>query len=92
MKKINGELYYSLTEVGLIINKTKLTILRWYEYEQTLPEEERLLPQYIEWGNCKTKYIKFADIDKVQEFVKNKKRGCMKNISDKYNGNLVNNK
>lgn len=92
MKKINDELYYSLTEVGLIINKTKLTILRWYEYEETLPEEERLLPQYIEWGNCKTKYIKFADIDKVQEFVKNKKRGSMKNISDKYNGSLVNNK
>ena len=92
MKKINGELYYSLTEVGLIINKTKLTIVRWYEYEQTLPEEERLLPQYIEWGNCKTKYIKFTDMDKVHQFVKNKKRGNMKNISDKYNGTLVNNK
>lgn len=92
MKKINGELYYSLTEVGLIIDKTKLTILRWYEYEQTLPEEERLLPQYIEWGNCKTKYIKFTDMDKVYQFVKNKKRGNMKNISDKYNGTLVNSK
>ena len=92
MKKINDELYYSLTEVGYLIGKTKLTILRWYEYESTLPEEERLLPQYIEWGNCKGKYIKVADMEKVEQFVKNKKRGNMKNISDKYNGTLVNNK
>ena len=92
MKKINGELYYSLTEVGYLIAKTKLTILRWYEYESTLPEEQRLLPPYIEWGNCKGKYIKVADMEKVEQFVKNKKRGNMKNISDKYNGTLVNNK
>ena len=91
MKKINGELYYSITEVGYLVDKTKLTILRWYEFEQTLPEQERLLPPYIEWGNCNTKFIKVEDMDKVYEFIKHKKRGNMKNISDKYNGTLVNN-
>ena len=31
-------------------------------------------------------------MDKVYEFIKHKKRGNMKNISDKYNGSLVNSK
>ena len=38
-----------------------------------------------------TKFIKVEDMDKVYEFIKHKKRGNMKNISDKYNGSLVNN-
>ena len=47
MKIIDGKMYYSLTEIGAIIGRTKVTILRWYEYEETLPVEQRILPDYI---------------------------------------------
>ena len=91
MKKINGELYYSITEVGYLVDKTKLTILRWYEYEQTLPVEQRRLPNYITLGQQHAKYFAAQDIDTFYEFMKTNKRGNMKNVSDKYNGSLVNN-
>ena len=91
MKIINGTMYYSLTEIGAIIGRTKATILRWYEYEEMLPVEQRTLPQYITLGEQHAKYFAAQDIDVFTEFMKKTKRGTMKNISDKYNGNLVNN-
>lgn len=92
MKIIEGNMYYSLTEVGAIIGRTKATILRWYEYEEQLPVEQRRLPHYIILGQQHAKYFAANDIDTFIEFMKSNKRGTMKNISDKYNGNLVNNK
>lgn len=91
MKIINGTMYYSLTEIGAIIGRTKATILRWYEYEEMLPVEQRTLPNYITLGEQHAKYFAAQDIDVFTEFMKKTKRGTMKNISDKYNGNLVNN-
>lgn len=91
MKIINGTMYYSLTEIGAIIGRTKATILRWYEYEEMLPVEQRTLPEYITLGEQHAKYFAAQDIDVFTEFMKKTKRGTMKNISDKYNGNLVNN-
>lgn len=92
MKIIDGNMYYSLTEIGAIIGRTKATILRWYEYEEMLPMEQRTLPNYITLGEQHAKYFAANDIDTFQEFMKKTKRGTMKNISDKYNGNLVNNR
>ena len=92
MKIIDGNMYYSLTEIGAIIGRTKATILRWYEYEELLPMEQRRLPHYITLGQQHAKYFAANDIDTFQEFMKTNKRGTMKNISDKYNGNLVNNR
>lgn len=92
MKMIDGNMYYSLTEIGAIIGRTKATILRWYEYEELLPMEQRRLPEYITLGQQHAKYFAANDIDTFQEFMKTNKRGTMKNISDKYNGNLVNNR
>lgn len=92
MKIINGTMYYSLTEIGAIIGRTKATILRWYEYEELLPVDQRRLPEYITLGQQHAKYFAANDIDTFQEFMKTNKRGTMKNISDKYNGNLVNNR
>lgn len=91
MKIINGSMYYSLTEIGAIIGRTKATILRWYEYEEMLPMEQRTLPNYITLGEQHAKYFAANDIDTFQEFMKKTKRGTMKNVSDKYNGNLANN-
>lgn len=91
MKIIDGTMYYSLTEIGAIIGRTKATILRWYEYEEMLPVEQRTLPNYITLGEQHAKYFAAQDIDVFTEFMKKTKRGTMKNISDKYNGNLVNN-
>ena len=92
MKMIDENMYYSLTEIGAIIGRTKATILRWYEYEEMLPQEQRKLPKYITLGQQHAKYFAANDIDIFQEFMKNTKRGTMKNVSDKYNGNLVNNR
>ena len=91
MKIIDGTMYYSLTEIGAIIGRTKATILRWYEYEEMLPVEQRTLPNYITLGEQHAKYFAANDIDTFQEFMKKTKRGTMKNVSDKYNGNLANN-
>ncbi len=91
MKIIDGNMYYSLTEIGAIIGRTKATILRWYEYEEMLPVEQRRLPNYITLGEQHAKYFAANDIDTFQEFMKKTKRGTMKNVSDKYNGNLANN-
>ncbi len=92
MKIIDGKMYYSLTEIGAIIGRTKATILRWYEYEELLPVEQRTLPEYITLGEQHAKYFAAQDIDTFTEFMKKTKRGTMKNVSDKYNGNLVNNR
>lgn len=92
MKIIDGNMYYSLTEIGSIIGRTKATILRWYEYEDQLPVEQRRLPNYITLGQQHAKYFAAHDIDTFTEFMKTNKRGAMKNVSDKYNGNLANNK
>ena len=92
MKIIDGTMYYSLTEIGAIIGRTKATILRWYEYEELLPVEQRTLPEYITLGEQHAKYFAAQDIDTFTEFMKKTKRGTMKNVSDKYNGNLVNNR
>ena len=51
MKIINGTMYYSLTEIGAIIGRTKATILSWYEYEEMLPVEQSKLPNYITLGD-----------------------------------------
>lgn len=92
MKIIDGNMYYSLTEIGAIIGRTKATILRWYEYEEMLPEEQRTLPKYITLGEQHAKYFAAQDVDTFVNFMKKTKRGTMKNVSDKYNGNLVNNR
>ena len=92
MKIIDGKMYYSLTEIGAINGRTKATILRWYEYEELLPVEQRTLPEYITLGEQHAKYFAAQDIDTFTEFMKKTKRGTMKNVSDKYNGNLVNNR
>lgn len=92
MKIIDGTMYYSLTEIGAIIGRTKATILRWYEYEEMLPVEQRTLPEYITLGEQHTKYFAAHDVDNFVNFMKKTKRGTMKNVSDKYNGNLVNNR
>ena len=89
MKILDGKMYYSLTEIGSIIGRTKATILRWYEYEASLPDDKRTLPGYITVGEQNAKYFLAGDVDRFYEFMKNTKRGDMKVISDNYNGNLT---
>lgn len=67
MKIIDGNMYYSLTEIGAIIGRTKATILRWYEYEEMLPMEQRTLPNYITLGEQHAKYLAANDIDTFQK-------------------------
>ena len=89
MKIINGEMYYNLTEVGQLISKTKVTLYRWYEFEEMLPEEERVLPKIVEVGKTKTKYILASELEKFNLFKTIHKKGSMNKVSEKYNGALT---
>lgn len=82
MKFINGEKYYSLSEVAELMERTKATILRWHEYDIY-----QLLPQYIRIGKNNARYYKATDMEKFEEFKKYTQYGDMKEISDRYNGN-----
>lgn len=86
MKVIDGKKYYSIGELSQILNKQRLTILRWYEYEET--QEVKLLPPYIRIGetNGGVRYWAEDEIYKFDEFFANKKHGDMTKISNKYNG------
>ena len=84
MKVINNERYYTISEVGSIIGKTRATLLRWYEYEREVGASN--LPPYITLGKNNAKFFKESDIIKFHEFKATITRGDMAQISKKYNG------
>lgn len=84
MKLINNEIYYSLGEVTQLIGKTRLTILRWYEFEST--QDVKYLPEYKQIGGNKARYFRRDDLYKFSEFQNNHMNGEMAKISNKYNG------
>lgn len=87
MKIINGEKYYTISEVSQLIGVTRVTILRWYEYEKNKgPQYECLLPPFIRIGGNNAMYFKENDLSKFEEFKIKTKKGDMTQISDKYNG------
>lgn len=81
MKFIEGEKYYSLTEVAQIMGRTRATILRWHEYDI-----HKLLPNYIRVGKNNARFYKADDINKFKDFKKYIQYGDMKDVSMKYNG------
>lgn len=84
MKVINGKKYYTAFEVADLCNVTRNTLIRWYEYEETTGR--KLLPNYIRVGGNHSRYWCEDDIEKIISFKKNKVKGEMKVISDKYSG------
>lgn len=91
MKIINGEKYYTISEVSQLIGVTRVTILRWYEYEKNKDSKYNcILPSYIRMGGNNTMYFNEKDIYKFKEFKDNTKKGDMAQISGKYNGSKNN--
>lgn len=84
MKIINGERYYTTSETAAIVGVTRATLLRWYEYQETL--DVKVLPEFIRIGGHNTKYWSDTNIQKIVQFKKSKKQGDMAQISNKYNG------
>ena len=84
MKVINNECYFTLGEVSQMLNKTRLTILRWYEYDATNSEPQ--LPKWTTLEGSTTRYFSLDDIEKLKEFSRSKKYGEMVNVTSKYNG------
>ena len=84
MKVINNECYFTLGEVSQMLNKTRLTILRWYEYDAMNPEPK--LPKWLTLEGSTTRYFSMEDVEKLKEFSRSKKYGAMKDVTSKYNG------
>lgn len=81
MRTIDGKAYYSLSDVCVIMKKTRSTILRWHE-----ADELGILPSWIRYGSHGARYYAVEDINKFKEFANNKEYGLMTKVSNKYNG------
>lgn len=84
MKIINGQRYYTTSETAAIVGVTRVTLLRWYEYQDTI--DVKVLPEFITLGGHHTKYWSDESIQKIIQFKQSKKQGDMTLISSKYNG------
>ena len=89
LSKLNFSVASKLRETDLILvslgsEQLKINVLSLFP------------PIYCEFislisSSLHAKYFAAQDIDTFYEFMKTNRRGTMKNISDKYNGSLVNN-
>ena len=68
MKIINGQRHYTTSETAAIVGVTRATLLRWYEYQDTI--DVKVLPDYIRVGGHNTKYWSEENIDKIVQEVK----------------------
>ena len=84
MKIINGQRYYTTSETAGLVGVTRATLIRWYEYQDTI--DVKVLPDYIRVGGHNTRYWSEENLDKIVQFKKSKKQGDMALISSKYNG------
>lgn len=82
MKVIEGIKYYTITEVGQLIGRTRCTILRWYEYEELTGG--KLLPPFLVIGGNNAKYWAETDLHMFKEFLDANPKGSMTVISNKY--------
>lgn len=83
---------FNVTEVALIVNSSINSINNWYRFKKLNPDNEyaKLLPDFIQKGERRTRYWKQSDIDKLLEF-KNKlpkgRNGILGSVTQKWNKN-----
>lgn len=77
MKIINGDLYYTATEVGMLIDRSHLTIHLWDTWSSELEKnnKDRLIPKPIKLGKQGVRYWNESDINTMKTFAKNIKKG-----------------
>ena len=78
-----------ITEVAVLINRSVQTINMWYQWKRENPDNElaKLLPDYIQDGNRKTRYWNKDDIWKFLEFeqqIPKGRNGFMGKVTQKY--------
>jgi len=86
------ERLYNVTEVALIVNSSINSINNWYRFKKQNPDNEyaKILPDFIQKGQRRTRYWKQSDIDKLLEF-KSKlpkgRNGILGSVTQKWNKN-----
>lgn len=85
MKIIEGEKYYTAKEVGLLVNRTHLTVHLWDTWSNELEErgDKRLIPEPLKVGKQKTRYWKEDDIVLIKNFANNIQRGDLAEFSQR---------
>lgn len=89
---MKNERLFNVTEVALIVNSSINSINNWYRFKKLNPDNEyaKLLPDFIQKGERRTRYWKQSDIDKLLEF-KNKlpkgRNGILGSVTQKWNKN-----
>lgn len=83
MKVINGKKYYTAKEVGMLVNRTHLTVHLWDTWSNELAErgEARLIPEPLKVGKQGTRYWSEEDIEMIKKFANNIQRGDLAEFS-----------
>lgn len=85
MKIIDGQKHYTAKEVGMLVGRTHLTVHLWDTWSNELAErgDARLIPEPIKIGKQKTRYWNEKDIETIQSFADNIKRGDLAEFSQR---------
>lgn len=85
MKIIDEKRYYTAKEVGLLVNRTHLTVHLWDTWSNELAErgDSRLIPEPIKIGKQKTRYWNEDDISVIETFARNIQRGDLAEFSQR---------
>lgn len=77
MREIDGVIYYTLSNIGCLLNMCRLTVRNWVSFSDMLESEgkERLIPKPFKL-NGQMLYRK-EEVEQILKFAKTKKRGLM---------------
>ncbi|PLS19652.1 hypothetical protein CVD28_04345 [Bacillus sp. M6-12] len=83
MKIIDGQKHFTAKEVGMLVERTHLTVHLWDTWSNELAErgDKRLIPEPIKIGKQKTRYWNEKDIPAIEHFAKNIHRGDLAEFS-----------
>ncbi|WCK56960.1 hypothetical protein PP175_27605 (plasmid) [Aneurinibacillus sp. Ricciae_BoGa-3] len=93
MKIIDGKKHYTAKEIGMLVNRTHLTVHLWDTWSNELAErgDKRLIPEPIKIGKQKTRYWSETDVSLIESFAKNIQRGDLAEFSQRQWGNKADN-
>lgn len=85
MKIIDGQKHYTAKEVGMLVGRTHLTVHLWDTWSNELAGrgDARLISEPIKIGKQKTRYWNERDIESIQRFADNIKRGDLAEFSQR---------
>lgn len=86
---MGDEKLLNVTEVAVCVGASIQTISSWYKWKSLHPEHEmaKLLPDYTQVGNKRTRYWKPSDVlglRKFKESIVQGRNGLMGDVTQKY--------